>query len=452
MKPGPERGAAAQPQPSISNGHGSGPAIANGRDHAGATEHASLATTDSGPQHSGSRGAGADGLSASEDLRPLPADSGRPSIDSAGRRRSRASRFTTEAEGDRRQVWSFSSSGWASPLVHGTRAVLRLHLVCAVRPAAHRLAAQPGQARRLQAAAAARRWLFCYCFGAVKALKQLGLEDVYTIGSSGGACAGSYLYHDADIDATIEYILKCAATARTSWRACLDIKTYVRGAIKAFATPDLGAPPLRGMDDGPGASMASHGSLGGLVGTNKVAACSFDQQPWQAGRQAGGPCTRQAHPACAAAKKLNGNYEVSVTRLPWLRNHRVRKFRGVADLTDAIVASSCIMPGWPVWLDECGAYCIDGGFSDLQILKVPACVARLRGCPAGRRSCVWADCRRLSEPRAPRTGRLLPGNMSGWHPAAERGGLAACQGWHASAAAALDYQLPGSHCVPQAMQ
>ena len=32
------------------------------------------------------------------------------------------------------------------------------------------------------------RWLFVYCFGAVKAIKHLGLEDdCYTIGSSGAA-------------------------------------------------------------------------------------------------------------------------------------------------------------------------------------------------------------------------------------------------------------------------
>ena len=44
---------------------------------------------------------------------------------------------------------------------------------------------------------------------------------------------------------------------------------------------------------------------------------------------------------------------MSVTRLPWLRNHRVREFRGIDDLTTAIVASSCIMPGWPVWMQDC---------------------------------------------------------------------------------------------------
>ena len=36
----------------------------------------------------------------------------------------------------------------------------------------------------------------------------------------------------------------------------------------------------------------------------------------------------------------------------------------------AVVASSCIMPGIPVWLQGNRSYCIDGGFSDFQILKV----------------------------------------------------------------------------------
>lgn len=29
------------------------------------------------------------------------------------------------------------------------------------------------------------------------------------------------------------------------------------------------------------------------------------------------------------------------------------------------------MPGYPVWLQGNRSYCIDGGFSDFQILKVP---------------------------------------------------------------------------------
>ena len=34
------------------------------------------------------------------------------------------------------------------------------------------------------------------------------------------------------------------------------------------------------------------------------------------------------------------------------------------------------MPGYPVWLKGSRSYCIDGGFSDFQILKVqPDCAA-----------------------------------------------------------------------------
>ena len=38
-------------------------------------------------------------------------------------------------------------------------------------------------------------WLFVYFFGVIKALRDLKLnENIHVIGSSGGACAGSFLF------------------------------------------------------------------------------------------------------------------------------------------------------------------------------------------------------------------------------------------------------------------
>ncbi len=67
---------------------------------------------------------------------------------------------------------------------------------------------------------------------------------------------------------------------------------------------------------------------------------------------------------------LNGNMEVSVTLLPWLRNKRIKDFKGKADMKAAIMASSCAWPFKPVWLSRYNSYAIDGAVSDFQLLKV----------------------------------------------------------------------------------
>lgn len=61
------------------------------------------------------------------------------------------------------------------------------------------------------------------------------------VGSSGGACAGSFLFLDVDTDRVIDYICECAVTARSHWRAALRIHDYVKGACRRFMTPDAGA-------------------------------------------------------------------------------------------------------------------------------------------------------------------------------------------------------------------
>lgn len=37
-----------------------------------------------------------------------------------------------------------------------------------------------------------------------------------------------------------------------------------------------------------------------------------------------------------AAERLNGNFEVSVTEIPFLRNYRIQRFEGIEDFTQAI--------------------------------------------------------------------------------------------------------------------
>ena len=68
------------------------------------------------------------------------------------------------------------------------------------------------------------------------------------VGSSGGACAGSFLFLDVDTDKVIEYICECAVTARSHWRHALRIHDYVKGAIDRFMTPDAGAAPRQRAD------------------------------------------------------------------------------------------------------------------------------------------------------------------------------------------------------------
>ena len=73
--------------------------------------------------------------------------------------------------------------------------------------------------------------------------------------------------------------------------------------------------------------------------------------------------------ACTAAEALSGRIEVSLTTLPWLRNVRVSSFGSNAEVEDAVLASSCVFAMHPVWLPSLGAWGIDGGYSDFQILK-----------------------------------------------------------------------------------
>lgn len=63
--------------------------------------------------------------------------------------------------------------------------------------------------------------------------------------------------------------------------------------------------------------------------------------------------------------------EVSVTKLPWMNNIRIKKFENLEDVRNAVLASSCIVPlaGFPMHVPGVG-WLMDGGFSDLQILKV----------------------------------------------------------------------------------
>ncbi|KAL0051560.1 hypothetical protein WJX82_009808 [Trebouxia sp. C0006] len=150
-------------------------------------------------------------------------------------------------------------------------------------------------------------WLFVYFFGVIKCLKQHGLnKDVYVVGSSGGACAGTYLFLDAPIEETIEYIKECALRARSGLINATKIREYVAGAISNFT-------------------------------------------PANAGPQ------------------LTGNLEVSVTTLPWFRNVRVKTFGSNEEVRDAVLASACIVPP-PLHLPAHG-YAMDGAFSDFQILK-----------------------------------------------------------------------------------
>eukprot|EP00873_Tetraselmis_striata_P044354 jgi/Tetstr1/464618/TSEL_009372.t1 len=153
-------------------------------------------------------------------------------------------------------------------------------------------------------------WLFVYHFGVIKSLKEMNLHhNIYTIATSGGSCAGAFLRMDTDIDEVVRFIVGCAVTARSSWTGLFHLKEYLRGAIRRFSSEDLPA-------------------------------------------------------------KLRGNYEVSVTSLPWLRNRRVKDWADMSEVEAAILASSCAVPfaGLPVRLPGIG-YCIDGGVSDFQLAR-----------------------------------------------------------------------------------
>ena len=132
---------------------------------------------------------------------------------------------------------------------------------------------------------------------------------MYTIGSSGGSCAGAFLHMDTDIDDVVKFVLGCAEEARSSIGGLFRLKKYVLGAMREFITPDL-------------------------------------------------------------PSKLEGNYEISVTQLPWMRNRRVTSWRTVEEVESSVLASSCAVPlaGFPVHVPGLG-YCVDGMFSDFQLVK-----------------------------------------------------------------------------------
>lgn len=161
-------------------------------------------------------------------------------------------------------------------------------------------------------------WLFTYHFGVIKCLRDLKLnQNIYVIGSSGGACAASFLFlQEVDIDACVEYILECADRARTSVSNALRISEYVKGAIDKFQPP-------------------------------------------------------------GAAKRMEGNMEVSVTRLqlPWrhwppmpFRNLRIKHFCSDIQMEEAVIASARAVPFPPIHIRGIGR-CIDGVYTDSQLIS-----------------------------------------------------------------------------------
>jgi hypothetical protein len=68
-------------------------------------------------------------------------------------------------------------------------------------------------------------------------------RSIYAIGTSGGACAASYLFSTDDIDKTVEFICACAEYARQHPKRLLDVLQYCEGAIERFAGKDAGSDP-----------------------------------------------------------------------------------------------------------------------------------------------------------------------------------------------------------------
>ena len=152
--------------------------------------------------------------------------------------------------------------------------------------------------------------------------------------------AGTYLFLDADIEKTIEYIKECAGKARKSLLAATKIRKYVAGAIDRFQPDDAGTQHLHRAT-----FLRSEMHVVCLTATN--------------GSEGLSPC---------AGQKLTGKLEISVTAVPRFRNVRIRKFNSNKQLRNAILASACIVPP-PIKLGVHG-FAMDGAFSDFQILKV----------------------------------------------------------------------------------
>ncbi|KAK9806909.1 hypothetical protein WJX72_007180 [[Myrmecia] bisecta] len=180
-----------------------------------------------------------------------------------------------------------------------------------VRADATERTAPPSSGKPLQAwTFSSSGWLFAYSFGVVKCLRELEMtNNVYVIGSSGGACAGAFLFMDQNIDEVVEYIYECAARARSHWWNAFKIAQYVRGAIDRFISPECGP-------------------------------------------------------------RMTGHMEISVTKLPWMRNVRIKEFADSAAVMTAVMASSRIVPlaGLPMHMPGVG-WVLDGGVSDFQLIK-----------------------------------------------------------------------------------
>ncbi len=56
---------------------------------------------------------------------------------------------------------------------------------------------------------------------------------------------GTYLFLDAPIEETIEYIKECAVRARSGWVNATKIREYVAGAIANFTPANAGKPLLQ---------------------------------------------------------------------------------------------------------------------------------------------------------------------------------------------------------------
>lgn len=166
------------------------------------------------------------------------------------------------------------------------------------------------------------------------------------------AAAGTYLFLDADIEGTIEYIKDCATRARQSIRGALSISTYVGGAIDRFQPAGAG--------EWTQLQIVLHQAAGPhFMLLQNALICSMQAETLPADV---GPV-------------LSGNVEISITALPLYRNVRLKKFRNNTDVRNAILASACIggfpmtMPGSGSWRPWSG-WAIDGAFSDFQIIKV----------------------------------------------------------------------------------
>lgn len=160
---------------------------------------------------------------------------------------------------------------------------------------------------------------------------------------------GTYLFLDADIEATVEYVKRCAQKARTGWLAATRIRDYVAGAIDEFQPENAGIV----------SSVVLLMPYVQLVVQFYCTGCHTRLFTL---------CRCKTLSLLCAGPALNGNLEISVTTVPWFRNVRVKHFEDNTKVKNAILASACIVPP-PLYLRGHG-WAIDGAFSDFQILKV----------------------------------------------------------------------------------